>query len=102
MVRKKVARVTASKSKKPFGKKVCLFHYTSSLKKRQGGIWYASKTDKVSYPAEGNEQCFGIEDNSFWFRHRNSCILELVKRFPPPGKGPIFDVGGGTVLWPKA
>ena len=96
MVRKTVARDTLGNSKKPFGKKVCLSHCTNRLKKRQDGIWYASKTDKVSYPAKGNEQCFGIEDNSFWFRHRNACILELVKRFPPLGKGPIFDVGGGN------
>lgn len=33
---------------------------------------------------------------SFWFQHRNTCIIELVKRFPPRGKGPIFDVGGGN------
>ena len=96
MVRKTVARITASKSKKPFGKKGCLFHYTSSLKKRQDGIWYASKTDKVSYPRKGNEQCFGIEDQSFWFQHRNACIVELVKKFPPKEKGPIFDIGGGN------
>lgn len=33
---------------------------------------------------------------SFWFQHRNACIIELVKRFLPRGKGPIFDVGGGN------
>jgi 2-polyprenyl-3-methyl-5-hydroxy-6-metoxy-1,4-benzoquinol methylase len=96
MVRKTVAKVTAPKSKKPFGKKVCLSHYTNSLKKRQDGIWYASKTNKVSYPAKGNEQCFGIEDKSFWFEHRNKCIIQLIKKFPPKGKGPIFDLGGGN------
>ena len=49
---------------------------------------------EVFYPAEGNDQCFSIEDSSFWFRHRNACILEAVKRFPPPGA--LFDVGGGN------
>lgn len=59
-------------------------------------IWYASERQVVSYPGGGNDQCFEIEDKSFWFQHRNACIVELVKRFPPPGNGPIFDVGGGN------
>ena len=46
--------------------------------------------------SKGNDQCFEIEDKSFWFQHRNACIIELVKKFPPPGIGPIFDVGGGN------
>lgn len=96
MVRKTLARVTPGKSKKPFGRKVCLSDYTNGLKKRQDGIWYASKTDKVSYPRKGNEQCFGIEDKSFWFQHRNACVIQLVKKYPPRAGGPIFDVGGGN------
>lgn len=51
---------------------------------------------EVSYPSEGNDRCFEIEDKSFWFQHRNACIIDLVKKFPPRGKGPIFDVGGGN------
>jgi SAM-dependent methyltransferase len=73
-----------------------LADYASNISKKPDGIWYADRIEPVSYPSKGNDQCFGIEDMSFWFRHRNSCILELVKRFPPPGKGPIFDVGGGN------
>ena len=96
MVRKTLARFTAGKSKKPFGKKVCLSDYTNGLKKRQDGIWYASKTDKVSYPRKGNEQCFGIEDKSFWFQHRNACVIQLVKKYPPRAGGPMFDLGGGN------
>lgn len=60
------------------------------------GIWYAAEQEAVSYPNEGNDQCFEIEDKSFWFQHRNSCVVELIKQFPPPGNGPIFDVGGGN------
>lgn len=45
--------------------------------------------------ANGNDQCFGIENKSFWFQHRNTCIVELVQKFPPRGNGPILDVGGG-------
>lgn len=96
MVRKTVAKVAAAKSKKPFEKTVCLSDYTNGLIKRKDGIWYANKTEPVSYPSKGNEACFEIEDQSFWFKHRNNCIIELVKKFPPRGKGPIFDVGGGN------
>jgi SAM-dependent methyltransferase len=53
-------------------------------------------SDAISYPEEGNEACFEVEDRSFWFRHRNACIAEMVRNFPPEGRGPIFDVGGGN------
>jgi SAM-dependent methyltransferase len=62
----------------------------------EDGIFYAAASEAISYPEEGNEACFQIEDQSFWFRHRNDCIRELVRNFPPKGKGPIFDVGGGN------
>jgi hypothetical protein len=54
------------------------------------GVWYSSNNDAISYPEEGNEACFEVEDQSFWFRHRNDCIRELVRNFPPGGRGPIF------------
>ena len=53
-------------------------------------------SEAISYPEEGNEACFEVEDQSFWFRHRNDCIRELVRNYPPRGNGPIFDVGGGN------
>ena len=67
-----------------------------SLELGEDGIYYAIGSVAISYPEEGNEACFQIEDQSFWFRHRNDCIRELVRKFPPNGKGPIFDVGGGN------
>ena len=66
------------------------------LQAGEEGIYYSAASEAISYPEEGNEACFQIEDHSFWFRHRNDCIRELVKKFPPRGKGPIFDVGGGN------
>lgn len=57
-------------------------------------IWAAKSKSKISYPDKANEKCFEIEENSFWFRHRNNCIIEVVKQFPP--KGIFFDVGGGN------
>ena len=70
--------------------------FFNRLRCGEDGIYYAIGSEAVSYPEEGNEACFEIEDQSFWFRHRNNCIRELVRNFPPRGKGPIFDVGGGN------
>lgn len=60
------------------------------------GIWsFPGRGNlSVSYPEEANMRCFMIEDNSFWFEHRNRVISQAVSRFPP--KGLIFDVGGGN------
>lgn len=77
-------------------KDVDLSRLAPRLKCQADGIWYAGERQAVSYPSEGYDQCFGIEDKSFWFQHRNACIAELVKKFPPRGSGPIFDVGGGN------
>lgn len=60
------------------------------------GIWYAAEGSSVSYPPEGNQACFQVEDSSFWFRHRNACIAAAVRNFPPPDDDPIFDIGGGN------
>jgi SAM-dependent methyltransferase len=73
--------------------------YTKNLIKKDG-IWYSTKKAAISYPDEGNEHCFQIEDNSFWFRHRNNCIVEVLKKYPP--KGAFFDVGGGNGFVAKA
>src|SRR5262245_51727299 len=58
------------------------------------GIWHAGSVEAVSYPAGHNAECFRLEDDSFWFGHRNRCITTAVHRFPPDGF--ILDVGGGN------
>lgn len=60
------------------------------------GIWRAPTHEDVSYPSDGNQACFQVEDSSFWFKHRNACIAAAVKGFPPPNREPIFDIGGGN------
>lgn len=60
------------------------------------GIWYGAGHQHVSYPEHGNDTCFSIEEESFWFMHRNECICELVRRFPPAAGEAIFDIGGGN------
>jgi SAM-dependent methyltransferase len=58
------------------------------------GIWQAPRAAAIDYPDEANAFCFGVEEHSFWFQHRNRLIVELVRRFPPAG--PIADVGAGN------
>jgi SAM-dependent methyltransferase len=58
------------------------------------GWWVSATVSDISYPDDGNTLCYLVEDSSFWFEHRNRCILETLKLFPPAGT--IFDVGGGN------
>jgi SAM-dependent methyltransferase len=58
------------------------------------GVWVAQEESDLSYPEEGNDLCYALEENSFWFRHRNDVLVSLLRRFPPPGV--FFDVGGGN------
>jgi SAM-dependent methyltransferase len=62
----------------------------------QTGIWRATAAAAadLSYPAGHNDACFRLEDGSFWFTHRNRCIIAAVRRFPPDGF--ILDIGGGN------
>ena len=69
---------------------------SSGLKLGADGIWYSSESQVLSYPDEGNELCFAVEESSFWFQHRNNCIVSVANLFRPLDNGPIFDVGGGN------
>lgn len=58
-------------------------------------IWICKSSSSFSYPDSGNELCFSIEENSFWFKHRSKCIIEVIKKFPPKNNT-LFDIGGGN------
>jgi SAM-dependent methyltransferase len=68
--------------------------FADGLQRNPDGIWRGRGLEPVSYPAEGNRDCFALEDGSFWFAHRNACLLALLRQFP--ATGPFFDVGGGN------
>lgn len=57
-------------------------------------IWRSQQTSAVAYPEGDHATCFALEDESFWFRHRNACIIAAVKRHAPAGL--VLDVGGGN------
>jgi len=48
----------------------------------------------INYPENGHANCLQLEDQSYWFQHRNNCILAIIHRFPPSGA--ILDIGGGN------
>ncbi len=62
--------------------------------KLKEGIWVSAGPKEVSYPTEAAKRCFSVEDDSFWFRHRNNCILKIIKKFPPDDF--ILNIGGSN------
>ncbi len=62
--------------------------------KLKDGIWFTDHNSAISYPEEGNDACFQVEDSSFWFKHRNACIAKVVENYKPEGM--FLDVGGGN------
>ena len=66
----------------------------SGLQLGDDGIWFARHWEPVSYPAHGGAACLAVEDRSFWFRHRNRCIVSLVRRFA--SNDLVLDIGGGN------
>jgi hypothetical protein len=70
-----------------------ILELSSGLENKEG-IWYPREKKKISYPDAGNADCLQVEDNSFWFKHRNKCISTLVKRFA--GDKIFWDIGGGN------
>jgi 2-polyprenyl-3-methyl-5-hydroxy-6-metoxy-1,4-benzoquinol methylase len=59
-----------------------------------GGVWYSKTIKDISYTIEGHDIFNSIEKSSYWFLHRNNCIVELVNKYC--SNGIIYDVGGGN------
>ncbi len=49
---------------------------------------------KISYPEDGNDLSFDLEENGVWFKQRNDLILSLIKKYPFVGD--FLDIGGGN------
>lgn len=50
--------------------------------------------NKIFYPEEGNNLCYQIEPNSYWFKHRNEIIHKSLSNYIESGH--FWDVGGGN------
>jgi SAM-dependent methyltransferase len=66
----------------------------SATLRQHDGIWQPAQISDVSYPEDGNDACYQIEEGSYWFAHRNECILTMLSKFPPGGE--VYDIGGGN------
>lgn len=71
-----------------------LIDIAGNLHQSEDGIWFSGGSQRVSYPETVRNRLFSLEDESWWFRHRNALICSLVRAFPPSGE--IVDVGGGN------
>ncbi len=61
----------------------------------KNGILYNSSDTNLSYPSEGNEMCFQLEDNSYWFKHRNRIVSLMIAKYKAH-RNVFADVGGGN------
>jgi 2-polyprenyl-3-methyl-5-hydroxy-6-metoxy-1,4-benzoquinol methylase len=61
----------------------------------QDGVWVSKTHVQIAYPAEANRVYSEIEENSFWFNHRNKMILRAVQCFSKSPKQ-FVDIGGGN------
>lgn len=68
--------------------------YLNNCIKAENGIYYYNIKNEISYPEYANDEYYGIEDDSFWFKHRNNCIIEGIKKTHINGE--IADIGGGN------
>nr|WP_295928095.1 class I SAM-dependent methyltransferase [uncultured Dyadobacter sp.] len=48
----------------------------------------------VSYPDDGNSVCYDMEDVSFWYQHRNECLVAAMQANTFPTD--FLDIGGGN------
>lgn len=69
-------------------------HLAPNIREREKGWFEAIGSQDVSYPADGNDDYFRIELESFWFRHRNNIIVDAIRTWSPEGL--LVDVGGGN------
>lgn len=66
----------------------------ANLQRHENGIWHSRNRSDVSYPDDGHSNSLAVEHNSFWFKHRNHCIIQSMHSFPPADT--VFDIGAGN------
>ncbi|ANQ50224.1 class I SAM-dependent methyltransferase [Flammeovirga sp. MY04] len=66
----------------------------TNLFQSSNGIFYSKKSTKISYPEDGNKKFSQIEDNSYWFKHRNDILIPLIKSLIKEKH--FIDIGGGN------
>ncbi|MFK8013677.1 MAG: class I SAM-dependent methyltransferase [Marinicellaceae bacterium] len=65
-----------------------------NISKAENGIYYSKAASSISYPEVGNENYMQIEQDSFWFNHRNDVIAKSALKHSAAKV--FFDIGGGN------
>lgn len=68
-------------------------NYSSKLTEKSSGFWVVNENHHVSYTPDGHAHSYEMEENSFWYQHRNNILLSVINRFPSEW---LLDIGGGT------
>ncbi len=79
---------------------VDLAELAPGLRPLDTGLYASERAENVSYPVAAHDGCFELEEDSFWFVHRNAVLLAALRASPPPGL--LVDVGGGNGFVSKA
>lgn len=66
----------------------------SCLQQVDGDLWASATDTPISYPAGDHDSCLAVEEESYWFRHRNEIITRMVAQHAPAET--LFDIGGGN------
>ena len=75
---------------------------TTGLVERGGGFQLVDgiENSDISFPDDGLSKLYDIEEESYWFKHRNVCFGHLVNKYS--GGGVFLDIGGGNGVVSKA
>ena len=57
------------------------------------GVWMTGRRAAVNFPDESYDACAAVEDSSFWFRHRNWILTQMLKTHQP---GALWEIGSGN------
>ncbi|NVJ47625.1 MAG: methyltransferase domain-containing protein [Cytophagia bacterium] len=58
------------------------------------GIYHSAQSISVSYPEEGNDRNYLLEEDSYWYAHRGRCLTAFIKQFDEARD--FLDIGGGN------
>lgn len=77
----------------------CFDALKAEFEETEPGFFHARDTQPGEYPTQHHAVQAAIYDNSFWYQHRQACILDLLERHPVTS---LLDVGGSHGLLTEA